>query len=119
MPKCSTRTRKMKGGQGAGIGLHMSHYYPYNHMGGMEPPVPGGNDIQSGGRKNARKPRKSKKRNIKKTRRRRKMKGGFGPIGDLGTGNALMFGNSHSANTNAHILAGQPYVSSSVVHQNV
>ena len=47
------------------------------------------------------------------------MKGGFGPIGDLGTGNALMFGNSHSANTNAHILAGQPYVSSSVVHQNV
>lgn len=109
-------TKKVKGGQGLGIGLHMSHYYPYNQTGGMEPPLPGGNDIvQSGGKKKSKKSRKRAK-----TRKRHKiMKGGFGPIGNLGTGPALMFGNSYSASTNASILAGQPYVSSDVIHQNV
>ena len=119
MPQKKRSTKKVKGGQGLGIGLHMSHYYPYNQTGGMEPPIPGGNDVivQSGGKKQ----RKRSKKSItqKKKRIRKKMKGGFGPIGNLATGSALTFGNSYSASTNASILAGQPYVSSDVIHQNV
>ena len=114
--KPKTTRKRVKGGQGANIGLHMSHYFPHNQTGGLQPPLPGGNDtIQYGGKKRRRR-RTTKKR---KSHKKKSMKGGFGPVGNLGTGSALMFGNSHSAGTSASILAGQPYVSSDVVHQHV
>ena len=84
----------------------------------MEPPIPGGNDVivQSGGKKQ----RKRSKKSItqKRKRIRKKMKGGFGPIGISNRIRThiwkFIFGKYKCID-----FSGQPYVSSDVIHQNV
>ena len=108
--KKNRRRRSMRGGFGLGIGLGGQHYYGYNSQGSLDNPVPGGNDIKTGG---------AKKRKTKQ-RRTRKMRGGFGPLlGNLGTSTLLSTGNSYNAGANIATLRGIGYENPDVTLQKV